>query len=50
MVVIYCYMERDNDEALKFGLNSFCFFELSASFFQALPSGRQRASKIFKIK
>ena len=49
MVVIYCYMEGDNDEALKFGLNSFCFFELSASF-QALPSGRQRASKNFKIK
>ena len=36
-----CYMERDNDEALKFGL--------SASF-QALPSSKQRASKNFKIK
>ena len=33
MVVVYCYLEREYDKVLKFQMNNFPFFEISASLF-----------------
>ena len=33
MIVVYCYLEREYDKVLKFQMNNFPFFEISASLF-----------------
>ena len=33
MTVIYCYFERENYKVLKFHMNNFSLFEISASLF-----------------
>ena len=38
MVVIYCYLERENEEILKFHVNSFCYFKINGSLFNVPPS------------
>ena len=41
MVVIYGYLERDNDKVFKFHTNNPSFFEISASLFQ-VPAANKR--------
>ena len=35
MLVIYCYLESGCNEVLKFHMNSFCYFEISARSFKS---------------
>ena len=37
MVVIYSYLEKDNDEVLKFHLNNSSFFETSTTSYKLHP-------------
>ena len=49
IVVIYCYLERHNDEVLKFHWNNFRFFEIKASLFKCRPPV-SATTQCFQIK
>ena len=36
MVVIYCYLEKENYKVFKFSRNNFCYFEIGLSFKAAI--------------
>ena len=40
MVVIYCYLEKENYKVFKFPMNKFCYFEIRD------PFNKRRTSKL----
>ena len=45
MVVIYCYLEKENYKVFKFPMNNFCYFEIGDSLFKP-PSNKLHTSKL----
>ena len=45
-IVFYGYYKRDNCKFFKFHMNNSSFFEIKASFFEALPSKKRRTLKV----
>ena len=48
MVVIYCYLEKENYKVFKFPMNTFCYFEIGDSLLSHHPISTTPQS--FKIK
>ena len=38
MVIIYCYLKRENCKVLKFNRDNYSYFKISAFLFQTSPS------------
>ena len=45
IVVIYCYLEKENYKVFKSPMNNFCYFEIGDSLFKP-PFSKRRTSKL----
>ena len=46
MVIIYCYLERENYKDLKIRLSKISYFDINAAYFSAPPSNKRCTLKV----
>ena len=46
MVVIYCYLKKENYKVLKIPVNNYSYFQISGSLFSVPSANKRRALKL----